>query len=212
MRTKPLAPVPLNRAVTLSRPRSDEEHPQRSLPPVELSVQPVPDAVRSLVRFRPASAPVVSAYLAVPENLKMARSKIRDMAKHVRREAESLALAHAARQSLRSEPNYAGWYGLREYRVRNTAEDLARKHYRHTAEVVEEFMRQNDIEFLVARNPDNSCRNARIATRTAGVPRADLLVDTATEAKSVRILLGQEVADGKFDGLAAGRQVQPVDS
>jgi len=246
MRTKPLASAPLNSPVTLTGARSEDGHPKRSLPPVKLAVQPVPDAIRSLVRFQPASAPVVSVYLAVPENLKMARSKIHDMAKHIRHEAESLALAHSERQSVHSDadrvleleavlpslvgrtlalfrcadegleeavvvpgllrdrvfvdaapylrpllaildkshryavvtvdrehsrlydffmgrleaaerhddrvlrkPNYAGRYGLDEYRVRNTAEDLARKHYRHTAEVVEEFMHQNDIELLV---------------------------------------------------------------
>lgn len=45
--------------------------------------------------------------------------------------------------------NYGGWYGLEEHRVRNRAEELARRHFRETAEMTEEFMRRTTAELLI---------------------------------------------------------------
>jgi len=46
------------------------------------------------------------------------------------------------------KPDYAGWYGLEEYRVRNKAEDRAKKHFRRVANVLDDFYRAGRFELL----------------------------------------------------------------
>jgi peptide chain release factor subunit 1 len=47
------------------------------------------------------------------------------------------------------KPDYAGWYGLEEYRVRNKDEELAKKHFRKVATVLDDFYRAGRFELLV---------------------------------------------------------------
>jgi peptide subunit release factor 1 (eRF1) len=45
--------------------------------------------------------------------------------------------------------DFAGWHGLQEYGVRNHADELARRHYRQTAEAVEQFIQRTGAELLL---------------------------------------------------------------
>ncbi|MEV7970323.1 hypothetical protein AB0O34_30690 [Sphaerisporangium sp. NPDC088356] len=47
------------------------------------------------------------------------------------------------------KPNYAGWYGLTEHRVRNRADDLTKRHYRNAARLLDELFRAGDHELLI---------------------------------------------------------------
>ncbi|GGK89746.1 hypothetical protein Sme01_50100 [Sphaerisporangium melleum] len=47
------------------------------------------------------------------------------------------------------KPNYAGWYGYTEHRVRNRADDLARRHFRNAARLVDELFRTGRHEVLI---------------------------------------------------------------
>ncbi|WP_020576629.1 hypothetical protein [Actinopolymorpha alba] len=47
------------------------------------------------------------------------------------------------------DPSHAGWAGLEEYRVRQRAAELARRHYRSTASTLDALLRDNDREFVV---------------------------------------------------------------
>jgi peptide chain release factor subunit 1 len=213
---------------------------------VTLDAAPIADAVSSLLRFRSVTVPVVSLYLAVPENLRAAKSKLHELVKRVRELAKDGNRPNVERESLRADserileleellpalagrtlaffrcshdefeeavvvqgrlldrvilddtpylrpllavldeshrycvvvvdrehsrlfdfylgrleargredgralrkPNYAGHAGLDEHRVRNKAEELARKHYRDTAEAVERTMREHGDELLI---------------------------------------------------------------
>lgn len=53
------------------------------------------------------------------------------------------------------DPSYGGWAGFEEYRVRNRAEELARKHYRSTAATLDSLLKDNDREFVVGGNEIN---------------------------------------------------------
>lgn len=46
------------------------------------------------------------------------------------------------------KPDYAGWHGLEEYRVRNKEEELAKKHFRRVAAVLADFYRAGRFELL----------------------------------------------------------------
>jgi peptide chain release factor subunit 1 len=46
------------------------------------------------------------------------------------------------------KPQYAGWYGLEEHRVRNKAGELAKKHYRRVATVLDDLHRAGRFHLL----------------------------------------------------------------
>jgi hypothetical protein len=48
------------------------------------------------------------------------------------------------------KPDYAGWYGLEEYRVAHKAETLERKHYAKVAQLVDQLFRSDGYELLAA--------------------------------------------------------------
>jgi hypothetical protein len=52
------------------------------------------------------------------------------------------------------KPQYAGWHGLEEYRVRNKAEELAKRHFRRVATVLEDFFRAGRFELLAVGGHD----------------------------------------------------------
>uniref|UniRef100_UPI0025E79741 baeRF10 domain-containing protein n=1 Tax=Nocardioides sp. TaxID=35761 RepID=UPI0025E79741 len=52
------------------------------------------------------------------------------------------------------KPQYAGWHGLQEYHVRNKAEELARRHFRRVATVLDDFFREGRFELLVVGGHD----------------------------------------------------------
>jgi peptide chain release factor subunit 1 len=47
------------------------------------------------------------------------------------------------------KPDYAGWHGLDEHRVRNRAGEMARRHFRATVAAVDKFMAETGTELLV---------------------------------------------------------------
>jgi peptide chain release factor subunit 1 len=47
------------------------------------------------------------------------------------------------------KPNYAGWYGLAEHRVRNRADDLTKRHFRNSVRLLDELFRTGDYELLI---------------------------------------------------------------
>ncbi|MEU9888719.1 hypothetical protein [Sphaerisporangium sp. NPDC051011] len=47
------------------------------------------------------------------------------------------------------KPNYAGWYGLMEHRVRNRADDLTKRHFRNVVRVLDELFRAGGHELLI---------------------------------------------------------------
>ncbi|MCU1377111.1 MAG: hypothetical protein JWN29_94 [Acidimicrobiales bacterium] len=47
------------------------------------------------------------------------------------------------------KPNYAGHYGLEEHRVRNKAEELARRHFRETTDALQQFVQDHGCELVV---------------------------------------------------------------
>ena len=47
------------------------------------------------------------------------------------------------------KPDYAGWAGLAEYRVRNKADDLVKRHYRQTVSVLDELFRTEGYDLLI---------------------------------------------------------------
>jgi peptide chain release factor subunit 1 len=52
------------------------------------------------------------------------------------------------------KPDYAGWHGLEEHEVRNKAGELAKKHYRRVATVLDDFYRQGRFELLAVGGHD----------------------------------------------------------
>lgn len=53
------------------------------------------------------------------------------------------------------KPDYAGWHGLEEYRVRNKEEELAKKHFRRVAAVLDDFYRAGRFELLAVGGQDH---------------------------------------------------------
>jgi peptide chain release factor subunit 1 len=51
-------------------------------------------------------------------------------------------------------PQYAGWHGLEEYRVRNKAEEMAKRHFRRVATVLDDFFRAGRFELLAVGGHD----------------------------------------------------------
>ncbi|MCW2880674.1 MAG: hypothetical protein JWQ95_4774 [Sphaerisporangium sp.] len=47
------------------------------------------------------------------------------------------------------KPNFAGWYGLTEHRVRNRADDLTKRHFRNAVRLLDELFRTGDHELLI---------------------------------------------------------------
>jgi peptide subunit release factor 1 (eRF1) len=47
------------------------------------------------------------------------------------------------------KPDYAGWHGLEEYRVHHKEEELAKRHFRRVATVLDDFYRSGRFELLV---------------------------------------------------------------
>jgi peptide chain release factor subunit 1 len=54
------------------------------------------------------------------------------------------------------KPDYAGFHGLEEHRVRNKAEELARKHFKKTAAEIEDFMNATGAELLLVGGHDET--------------------------------------------------------
>lgn len=57
-------------------------------------------------------------------------------------------------QALR-KPDYGGWQGLEEHRVRNKGEELAKKHFRNVATVLDDVYRAGRFELLVVGGHDH---------------------------------------------------------
>ena len=57
-------------------------------------------------------------------------------------------------QALR-KPDYGGWYGLEEYRVHNKSEELAKRHFRRVATVLDDFYRSGRFKLLVVGGHDH---------------------------------------------------------
>lgn len=53
------------------------------------------------------------------------------------------------------KPDYAGWHGLEEYRVRNKEEELAKKHFRRVATVLDDFYRAGRFDLLAIGGHDH---------------------------------------------------------
>lgn len=53
------------------------------------------------------------------------------------------------------KPDYAGWHGLEEYRVRNKEEELAKKHFRKVATVLDDFYRAGRFDLLAIGGHDH---------------------------------------------------------
>jgi Bacterial archaeo-eukaryotic release factor family 10 len=53
------------------------------------------------------------------------------------------------------KPDFAGWYGLEEYRVHNKEEELTKKHFRRVATVLDDFYRAGRFELLVVGGHDH---------------------------------------------------------
>lgn len=45
--------------------------------------------------------------------------------------------------------DFGGWHGLEEYQVRNRAQELTRRHFRETAQAIEDMMRRTGAELLI---------------------------------------------------------------
>jgi Bacterial archaeo-eukaryotic release factor family 10 len=52
-------------------------------------------------------------------------------------------------------PHYAGWHGLDEYRTRNKDEELAKKHFRKVATVLDDFSRAGRFQLLIIGGHDH---------------------------------------------------------
>ncbi|HZO65157.1 MAG TPA: hypothetical protein VFB74_09145 [Kribbellaceae bacterium] len=53
------------------------------------------------------------------------------------------------RSGVLRKPDYAGWHGLDEHRVRNKAETLARRHFRRVAVTLDDLFRTEGFELLI---------------------------------------------------------------
>jgi peptide chain release factor subunit 1 len=62
----------------------------------------------------------------------------------------------AVRDRVMRKPDFAGWHGLDEHRVRNRAEGWARKHFKKTAAEIEEFMNVTGAELLLVGGHDET--------------------------------------------------------
>lgn len=84
------------------------------------------------------------------------------------------------------KPNYGGWYGLEEYRVHNKVDELAKKHFRRVAGVLDELFRTDGYELLIVGGHDEEVPvflehlPRQLRERVAGTFRVDL--HTATPA------------------------------
>jgi hypothetical protein len=61
---------------------------------------------------------------------------------------EEMRGAGEVRGAALRKPDYAGWHGLAEHRVRNKADDLERRHYRQVAVTLDELFRTGRYELL----------------------------------------------------------------
>jgi peptide chain release factor subunit 1 len=52
------------------------------------------------------------------------------------------------------KPQFAGWHGLGEHRVRNKAEELAKRHFSRVAVVLDDFFREGRFELLAVGGHD----------------------------------------------------------
>src|SRR5215207_8777768 len=53
------------------------------------------------------------------------------------------------------KPDYARWHGWEEYRIRNKDEELAKRHFRRVASVLDEFYRAKRFELLAVGGQDH---------------------------------------------------------
>jgi peptide subunit release factor 1 (eRF1) len=67
-----------------------------------------------------------------------------------------LVEATELRDAVLRKPNYAGWYGLEEYRVSNRNDELVKRHYRRVSELIDEQFRLRRYETLVVGGHDEA--------------------------------------------------------
>jgi len=85
------------------------------------------------------------------------------------------------------KPDYAGWHGLVEYRVRNKADDLSKRHFRRVATLLDGLFRTDAHELLVIGGHDEELPafleflSHALRPKLAGTFRID--PDTATVAE-----------------------------
>ncbi|GAA2089925.1 hypothetical protein [Actinomadura alba] len=95
------------------------------------------------------------------------------------------------------KPDYGGWHGLTEYRVRNRAERIQQRHFRRTADLLRQAMCERDVDQLIVGGQEHTLSRflaeltADLRERLAGT----FLIDPHTmTAARVRTL-----ADGVAD-------------
>lgn len=120
------------------------------------------------------------------------------------------------------KPDYGGWQGYQEHSVHNKAESLARRHFRETAERIDEFMARTGAELLVLGGHQDTTAEFtpylphRLHPRVAGTfvidpstmspgrvrERADEVID-AYERDEERRLVGEALERVEAGGLGA---------
>lgn len=123
------------------------------------------------------------------------------------------------------DPSHAGWAGLEEYRVRQRAAELARRHYRATAERLGELVRKDGREVVVGGHEPTTAAfvdllpdwlRAQLAgtfvidphTTTAG----DIRTRSAETRAGLRTQRGHRIRSELADGAAHGAAVSGLGS
>ncbi|RCG29073.1 hypothetical protein DQ384_22305 [Sphaerisporangium album] len=113
-----------------------------------------------------------------------------------RRSAQAWELCQGEMREIRElrdpalrKPNYAGWYGLMEHRVRNRADDLTKRHFRNAARVLDELFRAGDHELLIVGGHPEEVPNFLeflphdLRPKVAGTFTIDLRTATAADIR-----------------------------
>jgi hypothetical protein len=93
--------------------------------------------------------------------------------------------------------DYAGWHGLEERRVRNKAEELARRHFRETSERVEQLVQATSAELLIVGGHHDEVANFlvylphELQSRVAGT----FTIDTHTVTPARVCERGEEIVN-----------------
>lgn len=104
-------------------------------------------------------------------------------------------------QTLR-KPDYGGWAGFAEHRVRNKADDLTKRHFRQTAALVGEIFRTRDYDLLIVGGKHEEVTvfldflPQRLRRKVTGTFNLDM--DRAT-TEDIRESAGRVIADHEID-------------
>jgi peptide subunit release factor 1 (eRF1) len=107
------------------------------------------------------------------------------------------------------KPDYGGWHGLTEYRVRNRAERVQQRHFRRTADLLRQAMCEREVDLLIVGGHEHTL--PRFLSELPAYLRERLAGTFTIDPHTMTVARVRTLADGvaaRFHDDHARRQVQ----